>query len=392
MQKSKTFFTIRNTVIIFALMAFYCIVKNFDYSINSLYVLFLGDFSIAIAPRMLVGAILSIFKDTFTPEWMLSFLKIVTATTFFLTALYVSTCITEIKEDNKQIILILTGIFIAFPFSITIFAGDIFGFIDVFCMLVLLLCAFAVENKYLLWAFPVLICAGIFVHDAYITAYMAPCFGILIYYATTKYKISKNSISAFVVSTVVCFSTVFYRLFFSTKSVKMSEAEMLDYLAQKGSCTVEDVSGYIEVFLYGKDVHKFSDIDYADNIFVLLKNMIKLAIDQFSAADLFCILSIIPALAIFFRIWIKASKNANGFFGKLPYILFMLTIIPQIASLFISVDVSRFVSTFIIAQFLYLFMCIKRKDENVFAGLDWLKENIQHLLIPCLSVLIFNII
>lgn len=392
MQKSKTFFTIKNTVIIFALMVFYCFVKNFDYSVNSLYVLFLGDFSIAIAPRMLVGAILSIFKETFTKEWLLSFLKAVTAATFLITAFYVATCITEVKEKHKQTVLILTGIFLIFPFSITIFAGDIFSFIDVFCMIVLLLCAFAVQNKYLLWAFPVLIIAGIFVHDAYITAYMAPCFGILIYYAITKYKLSKNSILAFAVSTVCCFSTVFYRLFFSTKSVKMTESEAIAYLANKGNCSVEEVSGYIEVFLYGKDVHNYSGLDYADNIFVLLKHMIRITIDQFSTTDLFRILSIIPILALFFIIWIKAAKNADGFFGKLPYILFMLTVIPQIASLFISVDVTRFVSTFIIAQFIYLFMCIKRQDKNVEVGLDRLSSNKQPLLLPCLFTLIFNIV
>lgn len=68
MQKSKSFLTIRNAVIIFALTVFYCFVKNFDYTINSLYVLFLGDFSIAFAPRMLIGSILGIFKDIFTVD------------------------------------------------------------------------------------------------------------------------------------------------------------------------------------------------------------------------------------------------------------------------------------------------------------------------------------
>lgn len=392
MQKSKSFLTIRNTVIIFALMVFYCFIKNFDYTINSLYVLFLGDFSIAFAPRMLIGSILKIFKDTFDMDWMLSFLKIVTFATFFVTALYIADCMNGIKDEHKKTVYILTFIFVLFPFSITIFASDIFGFIDVFCMIVLLICAFVVESKHLIWTFPVLICAGIFVHDAYITAYMAPCFGILIYYAITKYKISKSCIITFAASTTVGFVTIIYRLFFSTATVKMTESEMIEYLANKGSCAPEDVSGYLEAFLYGKDVHNFTDIDYADNIFVLLKYMIQLTVDQFSTADLFCILSIIPILAIFFRIWKKASKNAQGFFGKLPYILFMLTIIPQIASLVISVDVTRFVSTFIIVQFIYLFMCIKRKDENIDAGLDELTQNPQQLFIPCLFTLIFNII
>ncbi len=392
MQKSKIFFTIRNTVIIFALTAFYCFVKNFDYTINSLYVLFLGDFSIAVAPRMLIGAILSIFRDTFDVDWMQTFLIITTFVTFFATSFYIATCMNGLKDEHRRTVHILTVIFLFFPFSISIFAGDIFGFIDVFCMIVLLICAFAVENRYLIWAFPVLICAGIFVHDAYITAYMAPCFGILIYYAITKYKITKNSVSTFVTSTIVGFATVIYRVFFSTSMVKMTEAEMIDYLANKGSCAPEDVSGYLEAFLYGKDVHNFTGIDYADNIFVLLKYMIQLTVDQFTTNDLFCVLSIIPILAIFFSIWIKAAKNAQGFFGKLPYILFMLTVIPQIASLVISVDISRFVSTFVIVQFIYLYMCIKRQDPNIDEGLDRLTEKPQHLLIPCLSTLIFNII
>ena len=47
----------------------------------------------------------------------------------------------------------------------------------------------------------------------------------------------------------------------------MTESEVLNYLAKKGNCSVEDVSGYIEGFLFYKDTRDVSDSkEYADNI------------------------------------------------------------------------------------------------------------------------------
>lgn len=392
MLKNKSFLTARNTLLIFAVTMLYCLIKNFDYSVSGLYVLFIGDFSIAIAPRFLIGSILSLFKESFTVEWVLSFLKISTFVLFFFTAVYTADCLSHVRSEHSNIMIVLTGIFILFPFSITIFAGDIFGFIDLFCMAVLILCAFFAESRYLVWTFPILICAGIFIHDAYITAYMAPCFGILAYCVIRKYGKKLWASICFVVSAIFGFATTAYRFFFSTDSVKMTETEAISYLAQKGNCSEEFVSGYIEAFLYGKDVHNFSGIDYADNTAELLKHMIRLAVDLFSKNDLIKTFSIIPLLILFAVIWITAIRNTKGFFERLPYILFMLTILPQAASLLISVDISRFLAPIIFVQFIYLFMCIKHKDENVTVSIEKLKNKPQYLFVPILFTLILNII
>ncbi len=392
MLKNKSFLTARNTLVIFAVTMLYCFVKDFNYSVDALYVLFIGDFSIAIAPRFLIGSILSLFKESFTVEWICSFLKISTTVFFLLTSFYIAGCLSESHSKHKNILLVLTAIFITFPFSITIFAGDIFGFIDIFCMVVLLICVFIAENRFLVWLYPILMCAGVFVHDAFITAYMVPCFGILAYCVIRKYGSRIWASICFVVSAISGLATVVYRFFFAADMVKMSEQEALEYLAKKGNCDIAAVSGYIEAFLYGKDVHGFSDVEYADNMFVLVKNLILLAINQFATNDLIRIISIIPLMVVFFFIWIKAIKNTDGFMNRLPYILFMLTVIPQTASIIISVDISRYISTYIIAQFLYLCICLKQKDENVSSALDSLREKPAYFVFPVLMTFITNLI
>lgn len=391
MQKSKKIITLKNTLIIFVIIAVYCVLKSFDMTESGLYALFIGDFSIGFCSRFLIGSILSIFKDSFTVEWITSFLRIFTFAVFLVTAYYFGSVITATDKNKTTTLVILTAVFIACPFSLTVYAGDIFGFIDVFCYAVLLLTVFFVNNRILIWSLPVLFVAGVFIHDCYITAYMAPCLGVLAYYVIKKYGKKIWASAIFIVSALGCAAASVYSVLFAKYTVKMTENEVTEYLAAKGNIAESEVSWYIHTFLFYKDPVGMTEKTHADNIWELLKYMIVLATDSFRTEDLICFMSIIPVIAIIFMIWIKAIKNSSSFMEKVPYILFMLTPVPQIASLFISNDFTRFLSTIVITQMLYLFMCVKQNDASVGIGMDIVNQKKHYLIPPCLSVFLMNI-
>ena len=357
-----------------------------------LYSLFLGDFSIGICSRMLIGSILSIFKTSFTKQWLIGFLRIVIWIVFMATACYIASALSQAKKTEKGALMIFTALFIICPFSITIYAGEIFGFLDVFCFVVVLITLYFGNNKILIWSLPFFLAAGVFIHDAFITGYMAPCLGIIAYYAIKTHGKKIGASANFIISAVTCAATSVYSVIFAKSTIKMTEAEVMQYLAKKGNCNPEDISEYIEAFLFYKDVEGMNSTkDYADNIWELIRYMLQFATESLSVSFMWIFIFAIPFIVLIFFVWIKAIKNSNGFMEKVPYILFMLTPVPQIFSLFMSSDFTRFLSTIIITQTLYLFMCIKQDDKNIHPTIELLNNNMHYFAIPGTAFILANL-
>ncbi len=390
MKQKKTLSVIFFTAIIFVTMLLYCFISGFTLDDIGLYSLFLGDFSIGICSRLLIGSIIGIFKESITREWLISFLRVVTVLVFFVTAHYAGSTLSQTEKISKKSLTLFTFLFVICPFSITIFAGDIFGFIDIFCMIVLLMTAYFSENSILVFLIPVLFVAGIFIHDSYITGYMAPCFGILAYVVIKKYGKKLWASLIFVISALISVATCIYSVAFSRKTVTMTADEMLSYLAEKGNTTIIDVSGYLEDMLLYTDVRQVAPEDAERTTLNHIIYMIKYALEGLGTANLIMLISIIPVVALFFFVWIKAMKKSEGFMEKVPYILFMLTPVPQLLSLVLSIDFTRFLSTIVITQTFYLFLCVRQKDSCVTEILDNLNEKIHYFALPTVFVLFAN--
>lgn len=392
MQRKKQLSTIGYTAFLFATIVLYCAVCTFTMDDVRLYSLFLGDFSIGICSRFLIGSIISVFKDVITREWLLSFLRVITFSVFLITAHYLGSTLTKAEKDYKIPLVFFAGLFIACPFSITVYAGDIFGFIDVFCAIVLLMTAYFSENKILIWSAPVLMIAGVFIHDSFITGYMAPCLGIIAYIAVTKYGKKLWTSAIFIISSLAGILTSIYTVFFSRKTLRMNTDEVLRYLAKKGNTTVDDISGYIEDSVMWEDIHNVAPDGIEKKPVNYIYYSIKVAIDDLCLEDLLAVISIIPIIALVFYVWIKAIQKSSTPYEKIPYILFMLTPVPQIISLFMSNDFTRFLSTIVFTQVIYLFLTIRAKDKKTVDALKQFRTTPQMYLPACLSVLIMNIV
>ena len=391
MKQKKVFSVIIYTAIIFAGMLMYCFINGFALNNIGLYSLFLGDFSIGICSRLLVGSIISIFKETITREWLTSFLRVVTVAVFLVTAHYAGSTLSASEKTNRKSLTLFTLLFVICPFSITVFAGDIFGFIDIFCMVILLMTAYFSESKIFINAVPLLTIAGVFIHDCYITGYMAPCLGILAYIVIRRQGRFLWRSPVFISSAVAGFAASFYTLLFSRYTITMSAEEMLEYLAKKGNTTIQDVSGYLEDMLMLVDVRNLAPAGTERTPVNSIIYMIRFAVECLGRKELLFLLSIIPLMMLIFTIWIKAMKMADGFTQKLPYILFMLTPVPQLISLILSVDYTRFLSTILISQTFYILLCIRQKDSAVSHILSRTDKNMMYFAIPVIFIVFANL-
>ncbi len=381
------------TAVFFTITVLYCVVKGFKMESDSiLYSLYLGDFSIGYCSRFLIGEIISWFKPEITREWLTDFLRIVTFTVFGGICFYSAMSVVKAKQESKDVILIFAGLLFVSPYAIQVHSGIIFEFIDIFCLAAMMLCLYFCANKYIIWLVPFLLVTGIFIHDAFLTSYLAPCLGFAIYFSIKKYGTQKWTWFLFALCVMLSLSSGIYTVIFARETITMSESQMLSYMAERGNCTVEELKGYIETFTHYTDTRGVSGLSHAGNIFEVIQYMFVIGIRALSFARLLHFVAVLPIIVLTFFVWIKAAKNADGFLRKLPYILFMLCVLPQILSIFMSNDFDRYLSVIPITQILFLFMCTKQNDENVQVGLDFLSQNKHCFALPVVLTFLTNIL
>ncbi len=383
MQRKKFFLTIGTSSFIFAAMLIYSALTSMDLGIGTLYSMYLGDFSIGVCSRLLIGEVLSFFKDSFTREWVQAFAAICTFVILYFVSIFLGHTYTSASKEDKKPLCLLLVIFITLPSSVSVYLGEFFSFADIFLLMIFVLTAFIGKNKLLSLSLPVILALGVLLHDCYILAYMSPCLGIIAYYALTSQKNRIYFSSVFAASSVSCAALSVYSVAFSTKTLKMSYPEMLSYLAEKGNCTVGEVSGYLEYYLYFNDPDQISGSPYIENLWVYMKYVIDYACDGLSETDWIALIFTIPFLVMFALVWISCIRKSDTFMSKLPYILFMLTIIPQILSTIISGDFLRFLAPMIITQTIYLLVCIRQQDSVV-------RDSINRLFVNKLYYAVFT--
>ncbi|MBQ7962778.1 MAG: hypothetical protein IJ289_09290 [Clostridia bacterium] len=154
-----------------------------------------------------------------------------------------------------------------------------------------------------------------------------------------------------------------YSVFFSINTVKMTYNEMFEYITKKGNCTISDVIGYLEYYMYRPDSPNILGSSQID-LMGFFKGLLEYVLDKPTQEEIPTIIFIVPFICIFLYIWSCCIKKSQGFFEKLPYILFALTLLPQILSTIVSGDLTRFFAPMIITQIAYIFICAKQHDNT----------------------------
>ena len=296
MNTKKQYFGFGNIIKYFFMFCgvtfIYGLIKGLRLFDRGLFVLYLGDFSIGKCSRFLIGSVISIFRDTYTKEWIYSFNLVFLILIFILCGYYISSAAASSKKSNTLPVMIVSAIFIMCPFSFaSIYGSRYFGLLDIYEFLVFLLCIMLGKNKYLFYLIPFLCAAGVFIHDSYILVYLCPCLAVCAYYAVKRHKKSIPALTGFGVSSAAGFAASVFVVFFSQSTIKMSEAQVMEYLAAKGQCSVNEVSGYIEQYLFNKNVSSSLDIDYGSDIWEMLKYMADLYAEGLINEDAFTVSS-----------------------------------------------------------------------------------------------------
>ena len=383
-KKSKTLLkSVLYTAVVFFFTSAIALFQQSNTFLGTFYSHYIGDFSIGICSRMMLGQILSLFKDSFTFEWVTNFVYISIFVMFFFAAAYMGTVLAESDKTTLKALLIFCFMLCIYPVSFNSYLNINFGFLEIYMIMLFVITAFAGESRIFIYITPVLIFTGIMIHDSFMFSFMCPILAIVAYYSTKIHKKTVFTSLSFILSAVSAVGTAVYSVFFSRMTLKMTEQQMLSYLAEKGNCDISSVSGYLETFLFYTDVRGDTGKDHVNNIFEVFSHLTKITTGETNAVQITQTLAALPFLVLIFVIWCICIKNTKGFLQKLPYILFMLTPIPQmVAATIISMDYMRFFSALIISQAFYLFVCAKQKDPVIIRILEKLSEKAELLILP----------
>lgn len=384
-KKNKTIiFAASYTALFFLLITIIAFFQKSNIFLGTFYSHYIGDFSIGVCSRLMLGQILSLFKDSFTTEWITSFILISILIMFFFAAAFMGSVLAKAEKPTLKALFIFCFMLCIYPVSFNSFLNINFGFLELFMIMLFTVVAFAGENKIFIYFTPVIIFTGIMLHESFIFSFMCPVLALVAYYTTQTHKKTVFTSPAFLISAFSAVGTAVYSVFFSRMTLKMTENEMLSYLAEKGNCDISSVSGYLETFLYYTDVRGDTGKTHVDNIFEVFSHLVEITAGKTNGIQITQTIAALPFLILLFVIWCSCIKNTKGFSQKIPYILFMLTPVPQIvAATIISMDYSRFFSAIIISQAFYLFVCAKQKDPPVIKFLEKISENAELLILPC---------
>ncbi len=379
----KTIHAALYTALFFCLISAFGLIQKSNTVLGTFYSHYIGDFSIGVCSRMMIGQILSLFKDSFTQEWVSSFVMISIFVMFFFAAVFIGSTLAKAEQKTAKALFIFSFMLCIYPVSFNSFLNINFGFLETFMIMLFIITAFAGESRIFSYLTPFIIFTGIMIHESFMFSFMCPILAIVAYYATVKHKKSVFTSPVFIISAVSAVGTAVYSVFFSRMTLKMTEQQMLSYLAEKGNCDISGVSGYLEGFLYYSDVKGELGKSHADNIFEVFKYLVEITKGETNGIQITQTLAAIPFIIMIFVLWGICIKKTEGFTKKIPYILFMLTPIPQmVAATLISMDYARFFASLIISQVFYLFVCAKQKDLVVTQFLEKASERAVLFILP----------
>ncbi|MBR5234089.1 MAG: hypothetical protein IKW03_07750 [Clostridia bacterium] len=371
------------TALFFCIISAIALFQKTDSFIGTFYSHYIGDFSIGVCSRLMMGQVLSLFKDSFTQEWITSFIFVSIFVMFFLAAAFMGSVLAKSEKTTTKALFIVCFMLCIYPVSFNSYLNINFGFLELYMIMLFIITAFAGERRIFIYFTPVIIFTGIMLHDSFMFSFMCPILALTAYYATTVHKKTVFTSAGFIVSAFSAVGTGVYSVFFSRMTLKMTEQQMLGYLAEKGNCDVSDVSGYLETFLYYTDVIGETGKTHVDNIFEVFLHLVEITAGETNGIQITQTVAALPFLVLIFAMWCYCIKNTKEFTKKIPYILFMLTPIPQlIAATVISMDYARFFSALIISQAFYLFVCAKQKDPCVLKLLEKTSEKAELLILP----------
>ncbi|MBE6716648.1 MAG: hypothetical protein E7573_06985 [Ruminococcaceae bacterium] len=369
-------------VLCFAVMCGICYLKDYrifsaDFRVNGIFqCLYLGDFSIGLSSRLLIGSILSLFTDIVTANTINIFAKIALYFSLIMQAVLAAAVIKKGISDKNVFVLLFSVIFIVNPVTVCSYSFyfgtlDLYNYIVFFVSVIILMKG----KSSLQLIVPVLGVIGLLIHYSFFFAFFPALFVLGLYRTVnSEGKELKKEAASLGVNSVLSVGGFFYLSVFAKHFLRMNAEEMIEHVKLKSDPeSVYVFEDYLKFYLY--DIYKgeqFTDTGAS------LSELIRINLGLTEPSVYIKYLLFISVILIIFwaicGILIKREKGKH----KLPFIAAAVMPFALVPELILSSDVWRWVASTVLCQFFVLFAFYLMNVPSV----TKLLEDIKRIKLP----------
>ncbi len=345
-------------VLCFAVMCGICYMNNnrifsSDFTMSGLFhCLYVGDLSIGLSSRLLIGSILSLFTDTITAEAINSFARIFLYISFILQSGFTAFVIRKALAEKNSLMLLLSAIFIVCPVTVcayTLFFGvlDLYNYV-IFIIAMIILVKGKSSLQFLV---PLLSIIGLLIHYSYFFAFFPALFVLGLYRTVnSEGKQLKKEAAALSINSAVSVGGFFYLTIFAKNFLIMNANEMLEYVHSKADSSVLIYDDYLMYYLY--DIFKGTQMtDTSSSLSALININNELRKTDGSVRYLLFISLLLIIFWIISALLVKTEKGK----GRLPFIAACVMPLALVPELVLSSDTWRWIASTVFCLFFVLF-------------------------------------
>lgn len=328
---------------------------------------YISDFSMGINSRMLIGSIIKLLNPHPTEEWLTNFAIVFLIIGMLLTAIILGRVVKNVSSENRMAVWVFILFFVSGSYTISQFSR-FFGMLDIYLYILAIFSVAFAGNKKLRWLVPVLCIAGVFVNFVFTISYFIIVLFAMLYYADRNEKKAAD-IAVFVITTLSVLALTLYFVFEAHNHMFMSYEDTMAIMEEKiGHSFTEEEREYVLVYLFG--LHPESEKLYgvaikdATPVQFLYFFVRFLLENRTGTAGIFSLALItIPAVLVFWAIWIMCIKNTEKKSTKFVYICAMLSVLFIPVCCMLSTDYIRWIGAILMCQYAMCFLMFYVRDE-----------------------------
>ena len=333
--------------------------KDFNDGLSrATYAFYLADFSLGFCSKHFVGALVGLFKHTFTDVWLKGLVYTVVVLTCAVTAFMFAKVFKGLDGKNQKHLIFAAAAFAALPYCFSIFFKYL-GFFDNYWYLLTLVAIACVNNKFAKWLIPVVCFLGLGVHYIYVATFF-PLIFILIVYNIANGENKRSDISLLAVTLAVTFVATAYFLFFANYTATMPADDAFEYMGSRFNLPLDRT--YYDFNLYGVyEGEQISTLSHAIYMYVTVNLRDNLNYNNLGKTAIY----IIVLFSAFNYIWVSAIRHGKTKADKLVFTLCLLLSFLLLPLLLLSTDYDRWTSLMAIIEFMAVGYFLYRKDATV---------------------------
>lgn len=337
------------------------------------YQFYLCDYSVGFCSRLLLGALISLFRDTVNLTFITRLANASLLACILLQSLLTGIVLRRALEKRDLLMLVISFLFVLNPLT-TLENAPMNGSLDPYIMILFLVWLFFADATAATVLAPFLSVVCMTIHYEYLFTFLPPVLALLLYKACcgeTKKSRLINGCGFF--TTALSSGGLFiYFVFFAKNFLKLTSDEFYEAMASRFNITANAEAKlrsmyagnllyryYFDYYIFG-EYEGPGDYGEPENFLSFLSNYTK-AHTYIGTCKTF-LPFVLPPLILFASLWIACMIKEKGI-RRLPYLSFIGIMLVLVPTLIISTDAWRFTGAVLISQFAILFTLYRDKNS-----------------------------